>query len=267
MKSQAARKVALYKIVSKHSNSILVNSSFSSQFDLLPVLRFLQFQPSTQSTDLHNENNDGFIDFSSMKNSKEVRECLEKVDAGRSLDLEETSKSIVLENINHLFFILPLQDWFPLLKQFLALCNRKVIILFKNDLNVHVDKRFEISYLAILKDLTQLHVELYKGSKDEALGSCSLFLKKLSGKVERSSFDYTLDTDGKVSVYETSKDDRVCIIYFNNLFIIRDQFNKQRRTNLLSLLPQTSHLTCRLVIRKNPKKKPLFCRTQWKLNP
>lgn len=203
MKIRASRKQALYKRVGS-VNSILVNSNFSNQFDILPVLRFLQVRVEVARTGLTAGTKDVIIDFSLMKNKKEARECLESYingAIGRAEETTEATKSVVLEKINNLFFLLPLQDWFPLLKQFFT-CNYRVIVLYQNDLHASGNP-FEISYLAILQDLTQLHVEL---GKDDAIGrlQCSLFLKKQSGRVERSDFEYTLDTNGIASLHDTN---------------------------------------------------------------
>ena len=57
--------------------------------------------------------------------------------------------------------------------------------------------------MGILEDLTQLHLDLVERERIDGLSLCSLFLKKVSGRVERGEFEYYLDANGNAIVKET----------------------------------------------------------------
>lgn len=229
MKSRHTRKIALYKRVSNICSSILVQSSIETAFDVSLLLQFLGLVPSSnlqsksaKTFDFNSFSNSEFLDeislifnsFSASQNDfskveatmqeTEKRESTQKAVSGdHGIDL------IVLKNINHLFTILRLEEWVPLLKRWFSLASAvgvKVVVLLNADLLPSSKSKYHgISYQAILQDLTQLHVDV-DVAPDNGKLTCKLFLKKLSGRVERDEFIYSIDLAGKVFIQESAQE-------------------------------------------------------------
>ena len=93
-----------------------------------------------------------------------------------------------------------LKNWFSLA----SAAGVTVVVLLHVDL-LPSKRSHGISYRAILQDLTQLHIDVEVAPNDKTL-NCKLFLKKLSGRVERDQFVYTMDLEGKVSIQGSAQE-------------------------------------------------------------
>jgi hypothetical protein len=207
------RRAPLYKRVGSNCNSVLIQSNISTQFDTFSILKFLRLFPATDSMASSSLNFQNF-DFKDMNVNQVLKMMKNKTE---TFNVETDSREAVccsIQNINLLFIQreIAMEYWFPILKSFLnegAKISCRTIIFYQKDLSLsNASSRgsitpYGISYLGILEDLTQLHLDLVERERIDGLSLCSLFLKKVSGRVERGEFEYYLDANGNAIVKET----------------------------------------------------------------